>query len=168
MVLLRHLRAIKAVGLKEYARQVWLLGAFIGGTFVGEDAYGNRYYEINDRPKGLPFYRKRYVELAKGSDEASKVPADWHGWLHYTSDDAPSKNSEAYVYPEWSVGKTGHVENLTGTPQRYVPYSTTDEKVHCWSPSNLDASRAFILGNPALSYFSYSYNKRARPVLPTR
>jgi NADH:ubiquinone oxidoreductase subunit len=27
--------------------------------------------------------------LFKGAVEASKVPADWHGWLHHTQDDTP-------------------------------------------------------------------------------
>ena len=48
---------------------------------VGSDEFGNRYYEERRaRPGKLP---RRYVRY-NGIVEASKVPADWHGWLHYT------------------------------------------------------------------------------------
>ena len=46
---------------------------------VGSDSFGNRYYEERKaRPVKPP---RRYVRY-NGVAEASKVPADWHGWLH--------------------------------------------------------------------------------------
>lgn len=140
---LRHLRGLLRVGPREYLRQVWHFREFRGGTLVGSDQYGNKYYELQD-PE-LPFYRKRYVDIPDG--EPSCVPAEWHGWLHYTNDDAPNRSS-SYVYPAWGVP---HRENLTGTADRYVPYSTTDRKVLPYSPPNMNMALAFRLGNPALT-----------------
>ena len=142
-MLFDHIRGILRVGLAGYIKQVWFLREFRGGQFVGLDTYGNVYYEIND--PNIPFYRKRYVELAKG-DDSSQVPADWHGWLHYTNDDAPS-HSNNYIYPSWGER---HTKNLTGTSGKYVPYSTTVRKVIPFSPDNLNNWRVFTLGNPAL------------------
>jgi NADH dehydrogenase (ubiquinone) 1 alpha subcomplex subunit 12/NADH dehydrogenase [ubiquinone] 1 alpha subcomplex assembly factor 2 len=142
-MLFDHIRGVLRVGLEDYLKQVWFLREFRGGQFVGRDSYGNVYYEVTD--PNIPFYRKRYVELAEG-DDSSQVPADWHGWLHYTNDDAPSRSSR-YVYPPWA---SRHTKNLTGTSGRYIPYSTTVRKIIPFSLDNLDNRRVFTLNNPAL------------------
>lgn len=139
---LRHLKGLLRLGPREYFKQVWHLREFRGGTLVGTDSYGNKYYELND--PDIPFYRKRYVNIP--DIEPSRVPAEWHAWLHYTNDDAPNK-SNCYLYPEWGMR---HTENLTGSEHRYIPYSTTDRKVLPYSPPNLTLKGAFTLGNPAL------------------
>ncbi len=59
------------------------------GVFVGEDDYGNRYYEARDASDSYDDHRRRWV-IYRGYAEASKVPAEWHGWLHYTFDDSPA------------------------------------------------------------------------------
>src|SRR3979490_2098821 len=46
------------------------------GLAVGEDAFGNRYYQTKG---GV----RRWV-IYSGTVEASRVPPDWHGWLHHT------------------------------------------------------------------------------------
>jgi NADH:ubiquinone oxidoreductase subunit len=58
------------------------------GRFVGKDELGNRYYEQKKGvgPLGRPRRWVTYTDFA----EASKVPADWHGWLHYTVDAPPT------------------------------------------------------------------------------
>jgi NADH:ubiquinone oxidoreductase subunit len=80
---------------------------------------------------------------AGGLDDASVVPAEWHGWLHYTVDEVPCKasssekaSSEGGVDEEkmesivkrnnWQIE---HTPNLTGTSGKYVPYSTTVPKI---------------------------------------
>jgi len=82
--------------------------------FVGEDEFGNRYYEQarGVGPHGKP---RRWVTYQKLS-EASQVPADWHGWLHHTHDVAPSE--AALVTREWHQP---HLMNMTGTSQAYRP-----------------------------------------------
>ncbi len=75
----------------------WWNGATIGirftawrrGRFIGEDDFGNRYYEAKDNRDSYDARKRRWV-IYNGYAEASKVPPDWHGWLHYTFDDPPT------------------------------------------------------------------------------
>jgi NADH:ubiquinone oxidoreductase subunit len=53
-----------------------------------------------------------YKDLA----EASKIPPEWHGWMHYTVDTPPTE--EKYAARPW---QKPHVENLTGTPAAWRP-----------------------------------------------
>jgi NADH:ubiquinone oxidoreductase subunit len=78
------------------------------GARVGEDAFGNVYYQ--DR-RG----ERRWV-IYNGIAEASAVPPEWHGWLHHTVDTPPS----AQAAPERPWFRP-HRANLTGTPQAYRP-----------------------------------------------
>lgn len=87
------------------------LFTFLKGRKVGDDRFGNRYYEERGRAKGRR--RKRWV-VYKGLAEASKVPAQWHGWLHYTLD-KPLPEVQQYAWQK------DHQPNLTGTQGRYLP-----------------------------------------------
>lgn len=78
------------------------------GVKVGEDDQGNVYYETRDR-------KRRWV-IFNGEAEASRVAPDWHGWLHHTWDQPPTKAPLAHK--PW---EKPHQENLTGTPAAYVP-----------------------------------------------
>lgn len=82
--------------------------------FVGKDELGNQYY-VQKRgvgPLGVP---RRYV-IYKNLAEASQVPAEWHGWLHYTVDDPPTETE--YEAKPW---QRDHVPNGTGTRDAYRP-----------------------------------------------
>lgn len=84
------------------------------GELVGQDDYGNRYY-VQRRgvgPLGVPRRWVTYTDLA----DASKVPAEWHGWLHYTVDTPPTK--EVYKPRPW---QKAHLMNMTGTREAYRP-----------------------------------------------
>ncbi|MES2984002.1 MAG: NADH:ubiquinone oxidoreductase subunit NDUFA12 [Pseudomonadota bacterium] len=87
------------------------LSSWLHGRFVGRDAFGNRYFETRRVAKGARC--KRWV-IYQGVPEASKVPAQWHGWLHYTLD-APLSETKQYNWQK------NHVPNLTGTTGRYLP-----------------------------------------------
>lgn len=84
------------------------------GKLVGEDEFGNRYYiqRKGVGPLGIP---RRWVTY-NGLAEASTVPADWHGWLHYTVDTIPNK--ENYHPRHW---QKRHSPNYTGTRKAYFP-----------------------------------------------
>lgn len=94
----------------------WWDGATIGtllfsmrkGRNVGEDAAGNRYFEDKDG-------KKRWV-IYNGPNDASRIPPEWHGWMHGTHDGEP----ESFLPPErkW---KTEATPNLTGTSAAYRP-----------------------------------------------
>lgn len=83
------------------------------GAFVGEDAAGNAYYE--DKGGVGPAGRPRRWVIYNGEAEASKVPPEWHGWLHYTVDEPPGYDYQAKGWQK------PHVPNRTGTPQAYRP-----------------------------------------------
>lgn len=90
------------------------LYTYFKGTNVGDDIFGNRYFTESKAPK--QGRAKRWV-LYKGMAEPSKVPADWFGWLHYTTDVVPSTQSKAHHHA-W---EKQHVPNLTGTKRAYAP-----------------------------------------------
>lgn len=87
------------------------LHTFIYGRLVGQDAFGNRYFESKRACKGE---RKRRWVIYNGVVEPSKVPAAWHGWLHYTLD-APLGEGKHYGWQK------PHLPNLTGTVARHLP-----------------------------------------------
>lgn len=78
------------------------------GKKVGEDAEGNIFYQSI---KG----DRRWV-IYNGEAEASRVSPEWHGWLHHTYKDAPTK--APLKRKTW---EKEHQENLTGTPLAYAP-----------------------------------------------
>ncbi|CAN1309696.1 Probable NADH dehydrogenase [ubiquinone] 1 alpha subcomplex subunit 12 [Linum perenne] len=82
--------AIKEKGVGAFLRELRSEGYLqtkihnIGATVVGVDKFGNKYYEkLGDTQYG----RHRWVEYAeKGRYNASQVPPEWHGWLHFITD----------------------------------------------------------------------------------
>jgi NADH:ubiquinone oxidoreductase subunit len=95
-----------------------LLLTWLRGEPVGRDAYGNRYYRLKGyKPARLGagrFSRERRWVLYNGDAEGSKVPPEWHAWLHHMVDAAPTPRTR---YP-W---EKEHQPNLTGTPLAYHP-----------------------------------------------
>ena len=51
------------------------------GQEVGKDQFGNRYYQNKDGARRWVVY--------SGLVEASRVPAEWHGWLHHRATEPP-------------------------------------------------------------------------------
>jgi len=94
---------------------------------IGIDSFGNKYYEQNNVSK-----KKRFV-IYNGIEEASKIPAQWHRWLHYSSDEIPSEFENVQ-----NVWQKSHLPNLTGTKFLYSPkkYKGYYGKKHyqTWSP----------------------------------
>ncbi len=83
------------------------------GQFVDTDSFGNRYYQQRRARAGAR--RRRWV-LYKGEAEASKVPPEWHGWLHYTVDEPP--RADDAPPRDW---QKPHQPNPTGTDEAYRP-----------------------------------------------
>lgn len=86
---------------------------WLRGEAVGTDQFGNRYFQ--DRKTVAGRRRRRWV-IYDGEPEASRVPPDWHGWLHYTVDTPPPENG----LPRRTWQKD-HLPNLTGTTDAYRP-----------------------------------------------
>ena len=96
------------------------LYTWLKGEPVGTDQFGNRYYRERGprqlkRGGGIESRERRWV-LYNGEVEASRVPPEWHGWLHHTVDEPP-RPGEAKKYP-W---EKEHLPNLTGTDLAYRP-----------------------------------------------
>jgi NADH dehydrogenase (ubiquinone) 1 alpha subcomplex subunit 12 len=130
MQITRFLRGLKKLPLKEYWKQFYFYRDIRpDGCLVGEDQFGNRYYE--EYTSDTIFGRERWVIYADAACEPSQVPPEWHMWLHRISDVAPSRQSPApYKFKE------AHTANLTGTEGEYRPYNTTVPKIFPWRGSN--------------------------------
>lgn len=100
----------------------WWNGATIGtslwsarnGEHVGTDAQGNTYFR-SAKLKTTQGYERRWVMYA-GANDASNVPAEWHGWLHHNSDGLPESN-----LPPARIWEVDYTPNATGTGNAYSP-----------------------------------------------
>jgi NADH:ubiquinone oxidoreductase subunit len=84
------------------------------GTKVGEDEFGNIFYES----KKLSRYFGRYMRwvLYNGIPEPTKVSAEWYSWLHHQDNEIPlSKKSTNH---KWMKHRN---LNLTGSKLSYFP-----------------------------------------------
>lgn len=107
----------------------WWEGATWGTAFytarkgerMGEDAKGNVYYQSRKPENGR---HRRWVIYA-GQNDSSRIPPDWHSWLHGTIDDVPEKA----LPPErpWQAEPT---PNLTGTAGAYRPTGALERGGH--------------------------------------
>ncbi|HTI79567.1 MAG TPA: NADH:ubiquinone oxidoreductase subunit NDUFA12 [Acetobacteraceae bacterium] len=88
------------------------LTILLRGRLIGTDAIGNRYYLEKSKSPGR-LRARRWVAYA-GEKEASAVPAEWHAWLHYTTD-APIPVADRHPWQK------PHLPNATGTPYGYRP-----------------------------------------------
>ncbi|NWH09029.1 MAG: NADH:ubiquinone oxidoreductase subunit NDUFA12 [Alphaproteobacteria bacterium] len=94
----------------------WWNGATIGtlwtisrtGQLVGEDEQGNRYYQQRGGSRRWVVYN--------GYADASRVPPEWHPWLHHTLKEPPT-----LAPPKVKPWEKEHVPNMTGTPFAYRP-----------------------------------------------
>ncbi|KAG7674450.1 hypothetical protein Ndes2437B_g00715 [Nannochloris sp. 'desiccata'] len=107
-----------------------------GGQLIGVDSNGNKYYEKKDAQVG----RNRWVVYAGGQDwinqNSSTVPPEWHGWLHFISDENPA-NADI-PKPMYALAAESHP---TMTPGRYMPKGSWEnphrrswKKVEAWTP----------------------------------
>lgn len=91
------------------------LFTFFRANKVGTDADGNQYYTRPAR-KGLP--RDRRWVIYKHDVEATRVPPEWHGWLHHQTDRIPDAENVKHYQKKW---QKEHRPNLTGTTLAYRP-----------------------------------------------
>ena len=92
-------------------------------TRIGIDEFGNEYF-INRKGKRFVVYN--------GIAEPSKVPAEWHGWLHYSTNVAPV-NIKTHKFSWQKI----HLPNLSGTKYAYRPENSTAKKslYQSWKPN---------------------------------
>lgn len=121
----------------------WWDGATIGtalwswrhGEKVGTDAQGNAYYRSSTKASGG---RERRWVIYQGANDASRVPAEWHGWLHGSYDGVPESN-----LPPPRIWEAEYSPNATGTATAYRPVgalerggkrATASGDYEAWSP----------------------------------
>ena len=90
-----------------------IIFTWFNGELVGTDEYGNRYYRSKTKKR---WGREQRWCLFKGAKDSSKVPAEWHAWLHHMSD-APLTEKAA----QSRAWQREHQPNLTGWPEAYRP-----------------------------------------------
>ena len=90
-----------------------LLHSALRGEKVGNDAQGNAYYRAK---KPSPDGRERRWVIYSGANDASRVPPEWHGWLHGSFDGVPESN-----LPPPRVWEADYTPNATGTARAYRP-----------------------------------------------
>ena len=78
------------------------------GREVGRDEAGNIYFQHRDDPA------RRWV-ISDGSNDSSRVPPAWNGWLRGTIDQLPSELPPARAFQKAPAA------NLTGTREAYRP-----------------------------------------------
>ncbi|KAJ3180841.1 hypothetical protein HDU85_003926 [Gaertneriomyces sp. JEL0708] len=119
-------KAIMTNGPRRALRQVLTINQPRVGKFVGEDSFGNQYFENRNDI----VLRDRWVEYKKWNYDATQVPPEWHQWLTHITDDIP--NAQTLPRPFFSPEKP--LENVSGSAAAYKPYSTTVPKYSAWKP----------------------------------
>ncbi len=102
---------------QTFGTQLW---TWRFGELVGQDAQGNRYYRTaGGKIDPVLHFERRWV-IYNGLAEASRIPPEWHGWMHHMVDVPPTQ--EGYKPREW---EKPHEPNLTGTALAYRPAGST-------------------------------------------
>lgn len=84
------------------------------GEKVGTDRFGNTYYRAKSAHPGVK--ERRWV-LYAGEPDATKVPPEWHAWLHHTTK-KPLPEGNSPFHKPW---QKEHIPNLSGSLQAYRP-----------------------------------------------
>ena len=83
------------------------LYTYLKGKKVGEDYFGNYFYESRDK-------RNRWCIYSYQSD-ASKISPEWNSWLRFITNSCPTDETMTY---DWQKRFSG---NLTGLNGAYKP-----------------------------------------------
>ncbi len=89
---------------------------WLRGEQVGTDAFGNRYFRDKKGRVRCDGRREKRWVIYNGAPEASKVPPEWHVWLHHVTAEPPAPGGT----PRRPWQKEP-IPNLTGTPLAYRP-----------------------------------------------
>ena len=54
--------------------------------------------------------------IYNGANDASRIPPEWHGWLHHSYDELPQSH-----LPPPKIWETDYTPNATGTAAAYRP-----------------------------------------------
>ncbi|RKF53984.1 NADH dehydrogenase 1 alpha subcomplex subunit N7BM [Golovinomyces cichoracearum] len=128
--LLRTLRNLWKIGLRDAAHQMHHLGDTKAGTMIGVDRYGNKYYE---NLQELPL-RTRWVDYKDYELDPSHLEPGWHAWISYMVDKPPTQDKllQSKTRP-WEL--PDHRPNPTASRAAFKTYSTVVPKITPWIAS---------------------------------
>ncbi|KAB8078389.1 NADH ubiquinone oxidoreductase subunit NDUFA12-domain-containing protein [Aspergillus leporis] len=127
--ILRTLRNLRKIGIKDYGHQMQYIGDTKAGTLIGTDRYGNKFYENTEE---LPL-RTRWVDYKEQEYDPSQIEPGWHAWISYMVDQPPHADKilqtgvRAWELPE-------HRPTLTLSRAAFKTYSTVKPKYSAWDP----------------------------------
>ncbi|KAK5111256.1 hypothetical protein LTR62_005284 [Meristemomyces frigidus] len=156
--ILRTLRNLRSIGLKEYGHQIQYMGDTKRGTFIATDKYGNKYFENNEEE--LPL-RTRWVDYKDKEFDPSQIEPGWynkkHAWMSYMVDKPPSEDKLLQRQVRvWEPKE--HRPLLTMTRSAYVPYSTAwsrDDFTQCFEQDYLQTLFPLLSCGFSLLYLTY-------------
>ena len=102
------------------------LFTLFSGKLVGVDQFGNRYHQNKDDSKRWVIYN--------GDVDSSRIPPEWHLWIHKTSLSTPDKIK--FENHDWMKE---HQRNYTGSKLAYSPSKSKKEKKDSykkWQPES--------------------------------
>lgn len=87
-VVLKYFHSLRVYGIRGTIERLYSMGQIKFGECVGEDRFGNKYFENRHYPWG----QHRWVEYKDIHNfDASMIPPEWHGWMHHTFDETPTE-----------------------------------------------------------------------------
>ncbi|KAF2205147.1 NDUFA12-domain-containing protein [Delitschia confertaspora ATCC 74209] len=128
--LLRTFRNLRRIGLKEYGHQLQNIGDTKYGALIGQDRYGNKYYE--NLEEELPL-RTRWVDYKDKEYDPSQIEPGWRAWMSYMVDAPP--NQDPILQRKQRVWEPEeHRPTLTFNRSAFKTYSTVKNKYTPWTP----------------------------------
>ena len=91
------------------------LFTFLRGKKVGTDNDNNKFYVHKKNSQ------KRWI-IYNGLMDASRIPAEWHDWIHHRTDEVPNESDKKLNWYKM------HKENSTGTSEAYSPDLSKDKE----------------------------------------
>ena len=138
--IMRTLRNLRKIGIKEYAHQMQYMGDTKAGTYIATDRYGNKYYE--NQAEELPctshcalpvprrhvsdwmyIVRTRWVDYSQKEYNPDQIEPGWHAWMSYLVDKPPTEDPILKTgQRSWELPE--HRPNLTASRAAFKTYST--------------------------------------------
>jgi len=100
------------------------LTTLMSGELVGQDDFGNKYFQKRQKKlKNTPYWERRpRWAIYSGITEASAIPPEWNAWLQHNLDEPPINISKNFKWEK------NHLPNLTGTSAAYDPSQSFNTK----------------------------------------
>ena len=107
------------------------LYTFLNGKKVGEDYFGNSYFESKDKKNRWCIYSNQ--------SEASKISPEWNSWLRFISNTSPKGNDRTHNWQKLFNGNTTGLDStykpgITGTGVSKEDLGNYQSDYKAWKP----------------------------------